>query len=224
VLLEGVVHAEPYAQGLPLEGVSVVSRDGEHARFSSTRTDESGAFALDIAAGQDLFLELSLEGRVTTLFAGEAGLYDMDVGAGTLFVRDAEAHAALRASFGACGDPPEGGVVEGEVRVYFGGFSPENLPVADGAWVRITDAEGQEREACYLDDEGTWDAEALHVGETGRFAFFGLPPGPYMMHVAWGTRPEEGGQAGDYSWLDYYLWAAEGATTPFYPAFVEVES
>lgn len=226
VMLRGSVHELPYGQGEPLGDISVLARDEDHARTSSSSTASDGSFEVETAAGQNLFLELSGSGRVTTLFAGETGIFDLNVGSDTLFARSEQELASLREEFGECGQVQGGTVVEGEVRIYFGGFEASSLPIANTAWVRALEQDGTSHDACYLDAQGLAAPGALYTGPLGRFAVFGLPPGPALLEVNTGTHGEKDPDTGASeveTWY-YEIWGVEGAISPFYPALVEISS
>ena len=230
VLMSGTVFDAPYDDGQGAAGVTVTTRDGSLDVFSDTVTGEDGAFEVEVASQQHLYVELSGEGRTTTLFAGEVGAYDMEVAQGVLYVRPDSWAAYLVAEFGACAETAlaaEGagtGVIEGEVRLYASGVNPPDAAILGNAWAEARRADGTTWEACYLDDAGEADPDAIYTGARGRFAIFGVPADALLLLVSYGDR--DAADADDtaagpwYSWV-YEVLMVDGAVAPFYPAWVE---
>lgn len=230
VLMSGTVYDAPYDDGQGAGGITVATKDGSLDAFSQTTTDASGAFELEVASQQDIYLELSGEGKATTLFAGEVGAYDMDVARGALFVRPSSWAADLAAEFGTCATDAlvaEGagtGIIEGEVRLFMDGVSASDAAILGNAWATAHRGDGTAWEACYLDDEGDADPKATVTGALGRFAIFGVPAEPIIVLVSYGDR--EAAEADDtgagmwYSWV-YATLMTDGGVAPFYPAWVE---
>jgi hypothetical protein len=121
---------------------------------------------------------------------------------------------AVRATFDGCdGAAGPGGVIEGEARLYIPGNDADTLPLVTTATVTVFDATGNEHAACYLDDDGTFDAGATVTGETGRFAVFGLDEGPVVVDIVYDTGETEPEVA-------YWRWVSDGGVVPMHPAWV----
>jgi hypothetical protein len=225
ILLGGVVLDAPRGEGQPAPGVEVTVLDADLAPYDQATTDEAGAFELRVAAAQDMFLELRGEGKVTTLFAGEAGIFDLGLAEGALYVLSEARPAELAATFGACAGDGTGGIAEGEVRAYLPGEEESEVSLVGNAWVVVYDEDNDPIEACYLDEEGAPAPEDQGMtNATGRFAVFGLAPGPHVLEVSY--NPGAGGEdtgmdpADTLSWF-YKVNMVEGGLAPFYPAWVE---
>ena len=231
--LIGAIGAPPWSRcnaKASASGVTVTTRDGTLEIYSETVTGEDGAFEVDVAAQQHLYVELSGEGRATTLFAGAVGVLDLDVAPGVLYVRPATWAADLAEEFGQCAKvalAAEGagtGVIEGEVRLYADGVNPTDALLLGNAWAEARQADGTAWEACYLDDGGVADPDAIYTGARGRFAIFGVPADAVLLLVSYGDR--EAADADDtasgpwYSWI-YEVLMVEAGVAPFYPAWVE---
>ncbi len=230
VVLSGIVYDAPYDDGEGVADVTVTTRDGRLEVFSEAVTDAGGAFEVEVASQQDLYVELSGGGWTPTLFAGDVGAYDMVAAPGALFVRPDTWASDLAATFGECATAAlaaEGagtGVIEGEVRLYLDGVNPPDAALLGNAWARALQGDGTEFPACYLDDDGVADPSATVTGAQGRFAIFGVPADAMLLLVSYGDR--EAADADDtaagmwYSWI-YAVLMAEGGVAPFYPAWVE---
>jgi len=171
-----------------------------------------------VPANQSFFVTFSDEadGYVPTAFTGLAGSSDVQAPEGTLFVRSKDALAQLKAEFAACPQVDDAGaVVEGEVRVYLPVDEPDQLPTVADASVVVYDIDDTAFPACYLDDKGGSLPDGSQTGETGRFAVFGVPPGPVSVEVTWAFTEE----VDLTSW--YIVRAPEGGVAPMYPAWVE---
>ncbi|MFH1467459.1 MAG: hypothetical protein ABIO70_23950 [Pseudomonadota bacterium] len=226
VALGGVVLDAPHGDGEPAPGIEVTVLDGDLEVYDQATTDEAGAFALRAAAAQDMFLELRGEGKVTTLFAGEAGVFDMSLVDGALYVLGEQRPAELAATFGDCAPSAAGGIAEGEVRAYIPGEEESDLSLVGNAWVVAYDVDNDPVDACYLDADGAPAPEGQALtNATGRFAVFGLQPGPHVLQVSFtaGSGGEDtGAEEGEtFSWF-YKVNMVEGGLAPFYPAWVEL--
>jgi hypothetical protein len=228
VVFSGTVRDQPYGGGKPVAGVQVTERDADFEKAATATTADDGTFSMVVGAVQDFYVELSGDGFVPTIFAGEMGAYDFNAGDETLFVRSDAAPDALRTEFDAWGTA--GATIEGEVRLYQSGVSFSKLPPVGNAFVNVIDGEGNSYSPRYLDAKGAPDPKANTTGATGRFAFFDLPEGPLQLDVAYGKVDDDSGaydtgdpNDSDDAWHWYYrTWLLEGAIAPFYPALVEM--
>jgi hypothetical protein len=225
VMLSGVVLDQPYFEGSPVEGVEVTALDGDLVEYSSATTDAVGRVEIPVAAAQDMFLELRGDGIAATLFAGEAGVFDLALSDGELFTMPASTAADLAAEFGACAGDGTGGVIEGEVRIWMPGEEFSDVSLVGNAWVAAYDEQNTEYLPCYLDENGEPAPEDQSLtNATGRFAIFGVPAGAYILEVAY--RPGGTEDDTDESDLDAYYWyykvhMVDDGVAPFHPAWVE---
>lgn len=227
VTLSGVVLDGPYGEGEPVSGLSVASRDGTLEPFGEATTDDAGSFTVEVAAIQDFFLEVSGEGWTTALFAGDAGLFDMQLTDGAVWVRESGWVDGLAAEFGeTCAAAGTDRVIEGEVRVWIEGVAPQDQERVGNAWVTVFTADGTPYPACYLGEEGEADPDAVMTGPTGRFAVFGVPQGALLLEVAYlpyGEPPEDPTEfVEDAGYWYYQVFMVDEGVASFYPAFVEM--
>ncbi len=225
VMLDGVVLDGPYFEGAPAAGVEVTALDANLEVHSTAVTGADGHVELPVAAAQDMFLELRGDGFVTTLFAGEAGVFDLSLSDGELYTLPASHAQDLAAEFGDCAADGAGAVIEGEVRLWLPGEESSDESGVGNAWLVVYDEENQPYEPCYLDAEGApAPEEQTLTNATGRFAFFGLPAGSLLLEVAYrpsGTEGDTGEELEAFYWY-YKARTLEGAVTPFHPAWVEL--
>ncbi len=225
VIVSGIVLDEPYFEGQPVAGVEATSLDAMLEPYSTVTSDANGLVSLPVAAAQDMFIELRGPGYAPTLFAGEAGIFDLPLSDGELYMASDTRAAELTAEFGDCASDATGGIIEGEVRVWMAGEQTSDVSLVGNAWVMVYGTDNEEFTPCFLDAEGDPAPESQTLtNSTGRFAFFGLPPDSYVLEVAF--RP--GGTPDDPpdSELDAYYWyykahMVEDGIAPFHPAWVE---
>jgi hypothetical protein len=233
ILLSGIVKDQPYGAGKPVADVTVTTRDDSFEETATGKTGSDGSFSLEIPAVSDFYVELSGSGFTPTLYAGEAGAYDLDAGDDVLFVRSEAAADELKTAFGSCAADKVGAIVEGEVRLFMDNIPYSDLLPVANAFASVIDGEGTVYQACYLDDKGGPAKGGSTTGATGRFGVFGLPEGPLQLDVGYSKLTDEndtsdpydtgsGDDTGD-SWHWYYrAWMLDGAIAPFYPAIVEM--
>ena len=77
------------------------------------------------------------------------------------------------------------------------------------------DADGASHTPCYLDNQGISLAEGAVTGDTGRFAFFGLPPGLATFTSAYTLNDIS------YDGEPYDLLLPAEGIAPLYPAWVD---
>lgn len=226
VNVSGVVLDAPYFEGAPVAGVELTALDGDLEVYSTATSDASGLVSLPVAAAQDMFLELRAEGMATTVFAGEAGIFDLELADGELFTLPDTTSSDLAAEFGACAEAGTGAMIEGEVRIYMPGEEASDVSLVGNAWVVAYDEDNEPYQPCYLDEAGDPAPEEQGLtNATGRFAIVGLPVGAYLLEVAY--RPGGTAEDTDDSELEAYYWYYKvnlpeaGAVAPFHPAWVE---
>jgi hypothetical protein len=225
VMVSGVILDQPYFEGAPVAGVEVIALDAMLDEYSSATSGADGYVELPVAAAQDMFLELRGAGHTTTLFAGEAGVFDLPLNDGELYMLPESHGADLAAEFGDCAGDGSGAIIEGEVRVWLPGEETSDESLVGNAWVVAYDEANQPYEPCYLDAEGAPAPEDQTLtNATGRFAFFGLPAGSLLLEVAFRPSGTEGDTGEDLEALYWYYKARtlDGAITPFHPAWVEL--
>jgi len=224
ITLSGVVLDAPYGEGEVVAGLQVLARDANLEKYGETTTDSDGSFELAVASAQDVFLELTGSGYSKTLFGGEAGIFDMPLADGELWVRDAGWGETLAETFGDCAGSADGGIVEGEIRLYLPGSTGSEATLVGNGWVRAISENGVSYHGCYLDEKGNPAPDQTMTNETGRFAIFDLPNEPLMLEVAYGEeQPEDIDELSDEIPYWYYkVNMVEGGVAPFYPAWVEV--
>jgi len=225
VFVTGVVLDEPYFEGQPVVGVEVTSLDGDLLPYGSATSDASGMVELPVAAGQDMFIELRGDGLTPTLFAGEAGIFNLALSDGELYTLPDTRAAELVEEFGDCAGDGTGGIIEGEVRIWMLGEETSDLSLVGNAWVMVYGENNEAFTPCYLDAEGNPAPEDQFLtNTTARFAVFGLPDDSYVLEVAY--RPGGTSEDTDESDLDVYTWyykanMVDGGIAPFHPAWVE---
>jgi hypothetical protein len=200
-----------------LAGVDVTARDLDGAVLSTTTTDATGAFSLQLGVQTTFFLHLEAEGWVPTAFTGMTGLSPARSPDGALFLRHPDAQGELDARFAHCDGSGAGGQVDGEMRLYLGDTtaSVDQLPLITTGHARAVDAAGAEVEGCYPLDgqpEGVTDPES--TGETGAFVVTGLEPGPARLTLSF-----ELGEALGHADV-YPVYIPEGGVAPLAPAWI----
>lgn len=193
-------------------------RDVNGDEFSETTAGSDGTFSALVPTGAFFTLVIAGEDGVPTGFSGTASAGDFAVDDGTFWAMGQDAVDALEATWAGCPGVGEGGTaLVGEVRVYFAGNDPEDLPTVTTASVKgRATAVGGWNEACYLDDDGVYSADATQSGDTGSFALFGLPAGSVDLRLNF---TGAGQTSGNYNWR-FYL--PEGGIAPLYPAYVNL--
>ena len=233
LLMLGLGSIEPLIEEVTLSGTLTESDDSTSAPISDgtittftlweeetdcTTTNGSGEFSLRAPASSSFYVQASAPGRFSTTFTGWSGIEDLETEPGVLWVRDADELDAIRADFDGCaGADAEGGIIEGEVRVYLPVEAEvEELPLVTTASVSAIDSSDETITACYLDDDGLSDPTAEITGETGRFALFGIAPGTVWLTVTY-TVTE-----GMEEESEYPLYMPFNGTAPMYPVLVDL--
>ncbi len=211
--MRGVVGSGPL-DAAPAVGARVELRGADFALLTETLTDERGVFSM--FTQRQIFVHVVVDAgdsSIPVAFAGETGSAEVfEVPEGQLWAFPASEDARWREDFAGCADSTEEGAVLGEVRLDLGGVGEEN-PIEQFSFVRVVLEDGSEKQACYLDAEGVYDAEAGATGITGRFAVFGLQGGPMDLVVA---RPSDGGSLLSVT----RIFVPDGGAVVRIPAFV----
>lgn len=215
VSLSGQVLSSQYAEsGAP--NVRVESLDSELASFAEATTDTNGEFTVEVQASGVYHLHLSGQGLVTTAFAGIVGQNDLELAAGSTFVRSEEEIEALRDLHANCptsGDP--GGIIEGVVEFPLTSDATGEAVIAESAFVRASLNDAVDYPTCVLDDDGVSAEADGRVGTTGRFAIFGVDPG--AITVAFRQ------EIGDKTLTNYgFVLMPEDGIAPFHPATIDL--
>jgi hypothetical protein len=220
--LFGVVTDAPYDEGEALEGLTVTTMDETLTVYSEATTGSDGSFYADIAAAQSLFVEVAGEGYVTTHFGGASGIVDLDVGAGVFFTVLEDDRGLLVDDFEDCvSDDETSATIVGEARLYLMGIAAGNLPEDPNVTVSAYDPDGNNFPACYLDEDGVYDAEADFTGDTGRFGIFGAPAGPLTVEMVSWIQDSAESEPEPYGVYYYLRDVSEGGIAPLYPALTE---
>jgi len=217
IALSGVVGDTPYGGGGVVGGAIVSVLDDAYAPVDSQEADGDGFFSVALPAGVPFYLTVEADGYVPTGFSGVAGLYDAAAPEGYPWVASDAWMAQLREDFAACPTAGDAGTaVAGEVRGYVEGAAYTEMGLIPTGTARVLTEDNAEYVACYLDDEGVSSADATVTGATGRFAIFGVPPGPMLVEVRY-TDP-----GGDVPVEVFQFVAPASGLVPLYPALVQL--
>jgi len=204
----------------PLAGAPFVVRDDAGAIYDRSNLAQDGSVSALAPAGSFIFAEVQPKGRRPASFTGLSGLDPVyKVADGELYGWPEAEDASWRASFDGCPGVAGGsGSVLGEVRVLdlTDPVSGEH-PLAGTGLVELWSFDTEETYLpCLLDgDVGeSFDASAIYTGFTGRFAFFGVPEGVYLLSAAL----ELGGST--LEWSDQIVYVPEGGVAPRFPIWV----
>jgi hypothetical protein len=218
VSLSGTLTESAESTSAPVTDGTVAALTLWEEETDCTTTNASGEFSLRVPASSSFYVQTSAPGRISTTFTGWSGIEDLEIDPGVLWVRDADELDAIRSEFEGCeGAEAEGGIIEGEVRVYLPVEAELNeLPLVTTATISAMDASSESISACYLDDDGLSDPTAEITGETGRFAIFGLEPGTVWLTVAYTVTD------GMEEESEYPLYMPSNGTAPMYPVLVDL--
>jgi hypothetical protein len=217
VVMSGAVSDAPYGEGAVVGGAALEVLDASFETIGTATADDAGAFSVDVPAGVPFFLEVSGDGYVPTSFSGTAGVYDFAAPTGYPWVASEAWLEAIRTDFVGCPTVDDAGVVfTGEVRVDTTGYAYTDMPIESTGTARAVLADDTVYDACYLDDDGVYSADATTVGAKGRFAIFGVPAGPVILDLEY-TNP-----GGDVPVELFQFIGADDGVVPLYPALVEL--
>ncbi|MCP4807628.1 MAG: hypothetical protein GY913_33745 [Proteobacteria bacterium] len=218
VKISGVITQGPDSEEGASE-VTVTSLGPTYEEAGTGITDGRGWVEVDAVGGSPVFLTLEGEGYLPTGFAGSVGLEDLELGDGDVWMRTTDAQDTIAAEFEGCDDGTGTSLVEGLMRHNLAGYEVDDggdWPIAHEGFVWVTDEDGTVWEACYLDDDGDFDAEAELTGQTGRFAVYGTFSGPVVLTAGYEL-------AGEPYWAtEYYIHVPEGGVSPLYPVYVSL--
>jgi len=203
------------SDGSPIAGADVVLRGVSGGVHAEAVADDSGWFEASMPGSQLFFLHASAEGYTDTSYTGVAAGESVEVVEGELWLRQDEDLEAIRQEFEGCAPETlgDGGVVEGEVRLYvLAGQEVEDLPLVTTATVMAFTDEGVATSGCYLADDGSSDPASEETGETGRFAIFGVPAGLISVRIQY----DYNGPTLQEDW--YAVYVPEDGVVPLYPA------
>ncbi len=223
VQMTGTVYDAPNASGSVVGGVDVKALDSSGAVVDEQTSDDGGAFAVTITAGDGFFIETdgpAGQGYVPTAFSGTAGLVDFDAGVGFPWIASPDWFSTLQSQWVGCpgadtaGTAGSGVALTGEIRLYMNISDINEMPISTGATVRVTPAIGSEVEACYHDDSGVYAGAATGTGADGQFAVFGAAAGGLAVSVEY-TDTSETRRV-----VIYQYTAEDGGLVPILPTFV----
>jgi hypothetical protein len=198
--------------------LSVLHDNGD--LYASVTSSADGEFSIDAPGGQNIFVEVSGTNLISASFTGVAGIgVVQEVEDGRLFGFSELEYQNWTALFEGCpGIEESQAAVVGEIRL-FGFADPETglEPLITTGYAWVQDSNGDNYQACYLDDEGTaYDPEAVATGSSGRYAIFGAPVGLSQLTIGYEVAP---GTVEDY---EYFLWLPQGGVSPRFPSYVEL--
>jgi hypothetical protein len=212
--IAGTLLVGPYEGDGPVRGGTISIYDDAGRLFDSAPIGDGGRFEVTGPQGLPIVASIEGPGLVEAVFVGVLGIGRFDVEQGELYGWSTELMDDLRGRFGSCG-AASGAVVAGEIRV-FGAESPNGDPVVvTTGYASLADEDGNEYVPCYLDDEGAYDPGAGVTGETGEFAFFGLPAGDYTLRYGYEV-------AGIDVPAQLLITVRDEAILPMYPLFVDL--
>ena len=195
---------------IPFAAVEI--RDEFAEVFSRSEADAEGLIELELPPLQTFFAVVSAESHLTASFTGFSGEGDFSMDAGTLWLRTPEDVSTQIEAFSDC-TPTSEGLVDGQARIAIPEQDSDSLPIVSTATVHLIDGDDRFIPACYIpDEEGT--SESNQTGETGKYAFFGVDEGLYILRTEVTINGVETHQ------IDYVIYMPEGGTVPLYPTLI----
>lgn len=217
VKVKGDVRDDVDIESAPFADASLTVLAEAGKQIGSSSTDAEGAFSLKVPAGERFHLLIEGEGHVTASFTGMSGLSEtFKVPEGTLHgVTQTEADA-WTAQFAGCPGIGEGGAVIGEPRIEELVDEEGEHPGVSSAVAELWDPRSEKviATACYLDETGAYDPEAVNTGESGVFAIYGVEEGTYVLSVGLEVYPDA------WTWEDTVVYVPDGGVAPRFPAWV----
>ncbi len=223
VVMTGTVYNVPNAAGSVVNGATVRTLNGDGQAVDEVQTDADGAFGVNVPEGEGFYVQTEGpegEGYVPTAFSGDAGLNDFDAGIGFPWVASPEWFASLKEDWVDCpgaaeaGEPGSGIAIVGEIRMWINVTDIDLMPIQQGTVVRVTPAQGEEKEACYHDAAGLYDPAATGTGEDGYYAVFGVDAGGIAVSVEYDDTDL------NRRVVVYRYLAVDASLVPIYPTFV----
>ena len=132
--------------------------------------------------------------------------------AGTLWLRTPEDVSTQIEAFSDC-TPTSEGLVDGQARMAIPEQDSDSLPIVSTATVHLIDGDDRFIPACYIPDEEA-SSESSQTGDTGKYAFFGVDEGLYILRTEVTINGVETHQ------IDYVIYMPEGGTVPLYPTLI----
>lgn len=214
VEIQGVTRDGPGGEGL--EGVTITVLDERLEQLDQGSSQVGGWYRLSIPRGEPLVhITHSGEGYRTTVFTGIPGENPrVRVPNGQSIAISDAAWADLLEKWDGCPGLGEGGTLMGRLQI--ADVAAENgdpLPVTTGQ-VRVELPDGTVRGACYLGEDGVYDADAIESGASTEFLVTSLEAGTQLVQVNW--QPVQGETLTD----DYTVWIPEDGIAPRYPMLV----
>ncbi len=204
----------------PVPGADISIKTAGGAEWDATIADEAGSFEVTVPIHALFYFTSAAEGFATTVFTGISDDSPVQVSDGDLWMRSEADIETLIEQFGECAAEASadgGGVIEGEIRLLVVDTDDvTSLPlVTTAAALAYTDS-GVPYSACYLDDDGNPDVDAVWTGDTGRFAIFGVPSGLISLQI----RYDYGGPEEQEDWYPVYM--PDDGAVPMWPALVSM--
>ena len=196
--------AVPYA--------AVEIRDEFAEVYSRTEADAEGQIELELPPLQTFFAVVSADDYLKASFTGFSGEGDFLMEPGTLWLRTPEDVGPQIEAFTDC-TPTSEGLVDGQARMAIPEQDSDSLPIVSTATVHLIDKDDRFIPACYIPEtESTSDTS--QTGETGKYAFFGVEEGLYILRTEVIISGVETHQ------IDYVIYMPDGGTVPLYPTLI----
>lgn len=202
--------------GNPIPDADVTLRDAGGQVFSQATTNDYGWFEADMPPQQIFYMHATADGFVDTSYSGLSAAAPFEIIEGEVWLRSTEDLEDIRAEFDGCAPDTlgEGGVIEGEVRLYvLPGQDPDELPLVTTATITAYTVDGAVTAGCYLNDKGESAPDQGITGQTGRFALFNVPSGTISINVQY----DYGGPEPREDW--YVVYVPESGVVPLYPVY-----
>ncbi len=218
VVMKGEIRDDVDLEAPPFAGATMTVLDADLKKVGNGKTNAKGVFSTEIPAGAEFHVRIEGEGHVPATFSGVSGLNErFNVDEGVLHgVTDTE-WATWNERFAGCPGMGEGGAIIAEPRVRELLDSNGENPRVANAVAEVWDPRTEKviAQGCYLNDEAdAYDPDALRIGQSGVFAFYGLPEGVYVLSVGLEVLPE------NWTWDDSVVYISEGGVAPRFPVWV----
>ena len=208
--------------GTLIANATIEVRDEFANIYAQGQADESGIFSIELPPYQTFFTVVSAENYITSSFTGYSGEGDFIVPPGTLWLRTSEEIESTNIDFSSC-TPSTTGLIDGELRVAISGQDPDTLPIVTTGEIYLIDEEDNTIDACYLpiavdeaDEEDEDSTISTQTGESGRYAFFDIEEGLYILRATILIEEVETHR------IDYVVYVPEEGTVPLYPTLISL--